>query len=535
MSERLRLAFLLGVSVLVYGNTLANGFALDDGLYIARNPAVTHFSIPAIFQPNKDANVFRPVTFAALALNWALGSTHPWGYHAVNLLLHAAVAVLLYFVLRKLLEAEKEAVLVAWVAAMLFAVHPVHTDAVASIIGRSELLAAGFVLAAWLSHLNDRPILSLALFIAAVLSKESALVFVPLVLLGDYARRKYKPVLRYGCIVALSAGYIPILWKIQGGRFGQKLVPFTENPLAYLPFGLRVLNALRVAWKYVGLQIYPARLSCDYSFNSIPIYATWRHTAPAALAALAVVVLWIWTLRTKRCNWALAGAIYIASFAITANILIPTGTIMGERLAYLPSAGLCLLAALLWIRAEKRQRRIAWSVLILVLIAFAARTALRNRDWRDNFTLFQAAERAAPANASIHDGLAGEYQRRGDWDAAYAQTQATIQIYPDFPEHLRSQGIPESDFRILNLAAALRNDGEFDDALAFLNLAIANCPKFSLAWSNRAVVHYQRGDMAAALEDAKSALRLDPTNTQAQRLLNLLLSVGAWPPSGKSL
>ena len=532
MSERTRVALLLSVSILVYVNTLVNGFALDDGLYITRNPAVTHFSIQAIFEPHKEANVFRPVTFATLAFNWAVGGTHPWGYHAFNLLLHALVTLLLYLVLRKLLEPARDAVALAWVAAVLFAVLPIHTDAVASIVGRSELLAAGFVLAAWLLHLDDHPVPSLTLFVFALLSKESALAFVALALLGDYARGKLKSVYRYACIAAVALLYIAILWEVQGGRFGQRQVPFTENPLAFLPFGLRVLNALRVAWRYVGLQIYPATLSCDYSFNSIPIYATWRHTGPAALAAVVVVALWMWTVWSKRSEWVLVGAIYLAGFAITANILVPTGTIMGERLAYFPSAGFCLLVALLWAWIERRQPRLAWLALALVLIALGTRTVLRNQDWHDNFKLFLAAERAVPENASIHDGLAGEYQQRGEWDAAFAETQATVRIYPDFPEQLRLQGVAENDFRILNLALELRSTGDDDDALEFLNLVIRRSPKFSLAWSNRAFVRYRRGEIALARDDARNALQLDSSNIQARYLLNRLAADTASPNGG---
>src|SRR3974390_2806264 len=126
MGERTRIAILLVLAALIYGNTLTNGFALDDGIYVVRNSAVTHFSVPAIFQPNKDSNVFRPVTFATFALNWAVGRGHAWGYHALNLLLHALVTLLFYLVLRKLLEVYENADIVAWVAALLFAVPPIQ-------------------------------------------------------------------------------------------------------------------------------------------------------------------------------------------------------------------------------------------------------------------------------------------------------------------------------------------------------------------------------------------------------------------------
>jgi len=221
----------------------------------------------------------------------------------------------------------------ALVTAALFAVHPIHTEAVTSIVGRPELLAAGFLLAAWILHLRDLQIPALICFALALLSKESAASFLPLVVVGDYARGKWKPPLRYAGIAGVTAIYLGLLWKVQGGRFGQTGIALLDNPLATLPIGWRILNAIRVAWKYVALQFYPATLSCDYSFNQIPMYRDWRHTLPAALAAVAVVGAWLWAVRKRRTECVLAGALYFGAFATTANVLIPTGTILGERLA----------------------------------------------------------------------------------------------------------------------------------------------------------------------------------------------------------
>ena len=522
MNERMRIGLLLAVAMLVYGNTLLNGFTLDDDTYILHNATVTNLSVRGLFEPAEATNVFRPLTFATFALNWAAGGARPFGYHLFNLLLHAVVTLLLYLVFRKLLEAVPQGTTVAWAAALLFAVHTIHTEAVASIVGRSELLAVGFLLAAWFLHLHNRPVFAMVCFVLALMSKESAVAFVPLVLAGDYARGKLKPLHRYGWIAGLGVVYIALLWKVQGGRFGGKGISFLDNPLAKLPASLRILNALRVAWKYVGLQVYPATLSCDYSYNAILLYANWRHTALAAVAALLVLGLWVWTLWAKRGEWFLAGTIYLSGFAVTANILMPTGTIMGERLAYLPSAGFCLLAALLWIRLEKRQQKLAWAVLVIVVAALGARTVVRNRDWRDNFSLYSAAVRAVPGSAKIHYGLGAEYRNRGQWDAALAEWQAAYHLYPEFPKAVELTGIGEYDFRMVNLAAQLMKLGENDDALEFLNVEIANCPGYSRAWSNRAVIRYERGELTLSREEAQNALRLDPANTQAQYLLSLL-------------
>src|ERR1039457_287451 len=99
MSERMRIAFLLALTVLVYGNSLSNGFTFDDDIYILRNPTVTNLSLSGLFKLAKaDPNhrFFRPVTFATFELNWALAGRRPFGYHLLNVFLHAMVTLLLY-------------------------------------------------------------------------------------------------------------------------------------------------------------------------------------------------------------------------------------------------------------------------------------------------------------------------------------------------------------------------------------------------------------------------------------------------------
>ncbi|MGB2679268.1 MAG: tetratricopeptide repeat protein [Candidatus Acidiferrum sp.] len=548
MTERMRVALLLAVAMLVFGNTLLNGFTFDDDPYILHNPIVTNLSVSGLFHPTRASNIFRPVTFATFAFNLAAGGTHPFGYHLLNLLLHAVVTLLLYLVLRKLLESVQQGATIAWVTALLFAVHPIHTEAVASIVGRFELLAVGFLLAAWLLHLRDLPVLALVCFVLALMSKESAVAFVPLALAGDYACGKLKPLARYGWLASVAAAYLALLWKIQGGRFGPRIISFLDNPLARIPASLRILNAVRIAWKYVGLHVYPATLSCDYSYNAILLYAGGWHTVIPMVATLLVLALWIWTLWTKRNAWFLAGAIYLLGFAATANLIVPTGTIMGERLAYLPSAGFCLLAALLWLRLENYKRRLAWAMLAVVVVALATRAVVRNRDWRDNFSLFSAGVRAVPGSAKMHFALGGEYANRGQLKAALPELQTALLIFPDYPEAMEISGIvqsqlghdqdarrffeqglsmtprdnPDYDFRAVNLAAQLMKLGENDAALKLLDEEIATSPEYSRAWSNRAVIRYQSGDSASAREDAQNAIRLDANNAQAQNLLNLL-------------
>src|SRR6266478_5681590 len=435
VKERLFIGLLLAIVVFAYGNSLVNAFTMDDiRLYVSQNPQVTHPSLKALFTPHEITNVFRPVTFGTFALDWKIGNGRPLAFHVVNLLLHAAVTLLFYLLLQTALQSLPHGKSVAFAAALLFAVHPIHTEAVASIVGRAELLAAGFLLAAWILHLRDREISALICFVLALLSKESAVVFLPLAAIGDYASGKWKPASRYLRIAGLTLLYLGVLWKVQGGHFGMADIQRLNNPLATIPTGWRILNALRVAWKYVGLQFYPATLSCDYSFNQIPVYLDWRHTLPAAIAAVAAVGGWTWAIWKRRYAVVLAGAIYLAGFCTTANILVPIGTIMGERLAYLPSAGFCLLIALAWNWLQARQRKLALLALAVFVAVLGARTVVRNRDWKDNLTLYSAAVRAVPGSAKVHETLGATYVEVGQLDLARKEFQNALNIDPDRSE-----------------------------------------------------------------------------------------------------
>ena len=557
MSEKTRLSLLLAAAVIVYANALLNSFTYDDFPFILNNSAVTSPSLKGLFEPTRLGNVFRPVSFASFSLNWLIGNVHASGYHLLNLLLHAAVTLLLYFVLRRLLETLPQATTISFVAALLFAVHPIHTEAVASIAGRPELLAAGFLLAAWLFHLQDRPGFSLVCFALALLSKESAVAFVVLPLVGDYARGKLKPFYRYACIAGVAALYVGLLWKVQGGRFGEISIHFVDNPLIGLPAIWRILNALRIAWKYIGLQIYPARLSCEYSYNEIQTYIDLRHTLPASIASLVIVLFWAVAVWKRKTAWALVGAIYLAGFAVTANILIPIGTIMGERLAYVPSAGFCLLVALVWIELASRRPALARGLLVVVVVALGIRTAIRNADWRTNFTLFSATARAVPGSARAHCNLGGQFMGQGKVELAITEFQTALRIYPDLPDALEFYGIllsrrgqDETALELLkhalsvtrrdstlyversvNLAAMLIKVGQNEEALKFLNEAIEESPGNARAWSNRAVIHYRRGEVESARADAKAALRLDPGSSQAQQVLGALNSPSTLAPA----
>jgi protein O-mannosyl-transferase len=546
--DRFCLALLLVCVACVYANTLLNGFTMDDLGYIVRNAQVTEPSLRSLFAVHKTSNVFRPVTFATYAVDWKLGGGIALGFHAVNLVLHALVSCLVFIFLQTVLQQRAHARTIALAAALLFAVHPIHTEAVASIVGRAELLAAGFLILAWILHLHDRELPALLCFVLALLSKESAAVFLPLVLIGDYANGKWKNWGRYLRIAGVTIVYLAVLWKLQGGRFGPADISVIDNPLAEIPATQRILNALRVAWKYVGLQFYPASLSADYSYNQIPVYGALRYTLPSAIGIALVSAVWLWAAIKRYRGLLLAVGIYAAAFAITANILKPIGTIMAERLVYLPSLGFCLVIALGWNWLWQRGKTIALALALVTISLLGARTIVRNSDWQDNRTLAVAQLRAAPNSVKTHQNMALVYMDQKRFDLAQRELEIELQIYPRNPIGLATYGLLESwqgnyedagrkmeqafytmrrddpayDEVAVNLAALYIKTNHIDGALDLLNREIAKSPKYGPAWANRALAHYKRGETDGARADAETALRLDANNRDAQDLMRLL-------------
>lgn len=526
-------------AVAVYFNCVANDFTQDDFYYIVQNEQIRHSPWLLFTNPYLGSGLYRPLGLLSYAFNYALHGLHPLGFHAVNVLLHAAVTVLFYLLIRELLERPRTAL----AAALLFAVHPIHTEAVASAVGRTELLAAGFLLGAWLLHVRGRFWTAALCFLMALMSKESAAAFLVLAPAGDYVRGRLRASRVYACYSAVFAFYVTLWWNA-AGQLGLSLIPFLDNPLAELPAFWCILNALKVAWKYLALLLLPWRLSADYSFNAIPVLRSWTALLPALLAGGAVLTVCLWSFRRRRPVF-LCFVIYLAGFALTANVLFPIGTIMAERLAYLSSAGLCLLAGLGWEWMASRRTRAAVAALAVVFVAFALRTVVRNRDWRNDFTLFASAVRAAPQSAKARHNLGVQYMNRRDLENARLQFEAAYRIYPEYPDLLGSMGLlffqtgdkaraerymeealgrsgrdnPHYDELATNYAALLIDTGRYDAALALLERTIAAAPRFARAYSNRAVIHYRREEWNLARADLETALRLDPANGQARSLL----------------
>jgi len=524
---------LFAFAALLYANTLRNGFVLDDGSLIAENPMIRSLAnVPQFFasdywEPTLKAGLYRPLVTTSYALNYALGKLDPAGYHALNLLLHALNSVLVWLLFRRL-PVEP---LVATAAAFLFAAHAVHTEAVANVVGRAELLCTAFFLgalvcqfAAQRSDAADwrRCAAALGLYWMALLCKENAVTLPGVVLLHDlvYGPGRAKGLFqRLGLVlnrsllvylgyVATTLVYLAIRFVVLGqGEPTNPTAPI-DNPLVSLHLPWRLANALLVAWRYAGLLVYPRHLSYDYSYNAFAMLTSFADPSAALLlASAAALALWLW-LRPRWPDLFFALGFALITFSVVSNIFLLIGTILGERLLYLPSIGFCLAVALVVRRACEQlplgER--ALSALFLALFAVAVglhswRTVVRNRNW------------AAEEDLELHDlalypGSAKVVNNAGVVMAKLGRPEEAVPLLRRATEIAPSQVLA-----FVNLAGTLYRLGRVDEALSVYEAA-TNLPGApASAFNDLGLLLFGRGiDRDRAIKLIENAVKLEPNN-----------------------
>ena len=517
--RRAALTFLL--PALLYTVTLENGFVLDDNAAIRDNPIVHRGSPAEIFTSdywagfhNDRSGLYRPLTVLSFALNYFLWGTAPALYHLLNLLLHAITALLLCVFCRLCSRRHN----LAFLTALLFATHPIQTECVAGLVGRADILAALFSLLALCLHLQRSrwSYLGAGLaLIAALLSKESAVVLPALFLLTDLFQYRafsekchWKVYLFYACLVMAY-----LVWRRHVlGTLTITSVDPLDNPLITLTLSLRLLNAGEILFRYLGQLLLPISLSADYSFAALPLtLQLWSVELVLVGSGLAVglfLLYFFWS----RAPWAAFGLCWIfIGLAPVANIFLPIGTIMAERLLYLPSMGFAMaLATLFGALRRRRSPFLFWPLFCVLLATYCYKTYVRCGDWRDNYTLFSQTVQTQPGSARAWRGLAKAALERGKDQLALSSWRKALEILPDYHEVYN------------DLAAFHLGREEYSTAQENLARCLEIRPDYPLAWFNLGLIYYHRGRSELANEALGRALILDPHYAKAYYNLGVI-------------
>jgi protein O-mannosyl-transferase len=413
------------LALLAYANSFHAGFVFDNRAVILEDARLRSFDWSHLnlilnrpyWWPIAQTPLYRPLTTLSYLLNYAVigNADRPPGYHIVNVMLHVANVWLLFGLVRRLTRRFWA----AFFAAAVWAVHPIGTEAVTNIVGRADLLAALGVLGAVLAHLGAREsshrekwiwtaVSALAVAIG-IFSKESAVAGVGLIVLVDLLWR------RGSTLAGLTTAWLTVTAPVVAFLIQRALVlsqasaapiPLVDNPIAGAGFFAGRMTALAVMGKYLAL-LFPGRWSADYSFAQIPLASGTLADWIGWIAVGAVTVAALVALKANRDLFFFLAAAVVC-FLPVANLLFVTGTIMADRLMYLPSAFLIAgIVTALYMAGDRRQRAWLAPALLAPAIALcAAVTWARNDAWRDDLHLWQAAVTTAPNSFKAHDSLA---------------------------------------------------------------------------------------------------------------------------------
>lgn len=550
---------LLLLSLAPHLPALGAGFSFDDEEFVQQNASIQSLrawadSALGPFPPgDPERGLFRPLTALSYVLDHNLMGGDPAAFHAANLAWYLLVILLVYRCYLAYLRDPRWAL----GAALIFSLHPVHCEVVDSVSGRSELLALAFTLGALLLHLKGmglggagpllarRRLLWLAAgalcYALATLSKETGFMLPGALLLQallvDTAReaepRAEMPA-DPGCqgwrgrlrgrlltlipFLVVSLLYLPLRWYSLGGR----VRPAPHNlvsPSLWLRFHLMGKTYL----EYLRLMLFPGILQVDHYYQSElarepgPSALSWAGLIALALTLALGTSLAVRGQRARRrleleakdlALAALGMGLFFCYLAPVSN-LIPTGAVMAERFLFSPSLGfLLMVAALVRSRSKMAQggagRRVWMVALALLLALFAARTALRAAEWKDEVTLWTSLERYISDDPRIHVNLAVGLARRGDLDRAERILGRVLKVQP---------GNLEAS---LNLAGIHQARGDLGKAARVLHATLRLHPNYALLHSNLGVVLARMGRLAAARRSFAKALQLNPNLAPAQ-------------------
>ena len=448
---------LVGLVLVATGRALGNGFAFDDVPMIAENAQIQTLAAPwtyaqqSYWPPKNLGDAYRPWTVWWLAIQWAIGEGAPVIFHLGNLLLTLAATLLVYRLLLELLPP-----LGAIVGAAIFAVHPVHVEATANVVGQGELWVAIFVTAAILHYLrarrrgnfSSRDRLALAaLYLLAAASKEQGIVLPGLLLAIEWCLpraavagpkrwdRQLVPV--YGLLAVVGIGFLAGRYAVLGDLGGGPPAAGLES----LGLAQRGLVMLPLVTDWARLLVWPRDLLAQYS---PPAFGLPAGFGPRAWLGGLIVVGAVAALFARRRAPVLAlGTAWIGLAILpVSNVLFPTGILIAERTLFLATIGIALLAGGFcgWVARRPPWLPAAVVATVGAIGAGAARSWSRQAVWRDSPTLFAQTIADEPRSYRGYVVRAKELMRRGDPDEAIRMYQLAADLYRGDPRVFEEWG-----------------------------------------------------------------------------------------------
>lgn len=581
---------------LLYANTLHHEYALDDQTAIIQN-RLTHEGISALptiltsaYRAGVDERkegLYRPLSIALFAIEWQLAPGNPHLSHWVNVLLYVLTTFMLFVTLACFFE--KRNILLPFIATVLFVAHPIHTEVVANIKSRDEILCLFFsLIALWaaVKHAREGRITyfataGISMFLA-MLSKETAATMMIMAPMTVYFFQSsgIKSILISAVPFAVAlASYISLRVSVLKGLSNFEEISIINNSIvaAGSDPGTRLATAVSVVGRYLWLLVFPHPLCFDYSYNTIPL-ASWSDAAPLFSLAVIIALAVIAFRGFKSRNTVAWGLLFLGvTLSLVSNIFFLIEATLGERFLYMPSVGFCvavtfLLARMLRVNMNsipysglaafiQVNKRILSIVTILVAL-YGVKTFSRNAVWKNNITLAANDVQTHPNSVRIRHGygslLVWEYglkerdaNRKKDFlEEGIKQLTEAVKILPEYGdawfdlgmgykelqdyksaifcfENARKYTVGEKAQYYVASGVAYGEDGQYERAFELLTKAIQLDSTSSDAYNDIGLFYSRAGNQTMSLQMLNKAMQLNPKDdTPRYNIGNTYLALG---------
>ena len=529
-------AVLVLVSLALYYNSLSNGFVFDDFAVIVENKHIKDLgnSLPAFlndsyFKVAGGESSYRPIATLSYFLIYSLAGLNPFYYHLCSVLLHTLNVLLVYGLFCLLLDDRFKALL----GGLLFASHPVLTEAVNCISFNEDLLAAFFFLLAMILYVrrteytagNAAYCLSLFFFFLGLLSKEMAITLPAVILLHDLTFRavdERTPLIKCALMTLKKGWSFYLGYAAVGGVYlVLRFIMITRPGDAVKPnFGDlfdRLLYLPNHIFSFVKLAVAPYNLNVERVFSYPPAFFEFSQLCGFGFTIGLAVFSMILFRRFKEI------AFGILWFGITLGPvynLIQIFNPIAERYLYIPVIGFCLLVPLvlcgLFRRVFSRPAAVKPATVIVVVVitgVYASITLARHPDWKDGLTLWSKTVRQSPESGVAHGSLGRAYQEQGLLDEAVARYRMAVKLMPN---HFKAY---------YNLATVYDQKGDFSQAVENLKKAISINPGYANAHYNLALLYHKRKMMAEAIQHYHKVIELVPEDVEARNNLGVAFAM----------
>lgn len=576
---RVQAGLLVVIAILFYCNTFRHDYALDDTAVIVRNDFVHQgvAGIPDImtkdvyycfFNQVKSTDQltggrYRPLSVVTFALEQQLFGAVPrdatdsiiqygLGYemkehyeqhflsqmhfrHVVNVLIYALLAVAVLYMLRFVVFPRQP--LLALIAATIFIIHPIHTEVVANVKSRDELLSLLFICLTFISAFRFLELkkwwwllLAMAFYFLAFLSKEYAITLLVLLPLSFYLfgrctiRRSIFASLPY---LAIALIYIAIRLQVIGVGNDAPSNDIQINPYAKAVGNEKVATEVATSLNYLKLLVFPHPLSSDYSYNQIPYKNFGDAIVWVSIAVYLFLILAFVYFLIRRSVLAFAIAFYLVNWAMICNLVFDIGATMGERLIFHASLGFAIAVAYLLVKGVERLHgdRQIWGVLAVcmagVIVLSGFKTITRNKDWKNDESLFMQDINTSPNSFLVNVNVATLLINRSDFERDEATRVNNVKRGVRLYTHVIEMQ-PDYVLGYMNRCVAYYKLGMADSMVADLNKVMQLYPIYPtlpVMYFHAATVYFRNKQYQQAEGAVMQSLKLDPKNGDAQRLL----------------